>query len=77
MHANDDHISADFDSAERAEHYRGLARELRAVAALIQNPETKLQLCATAGSYDRIAESVLAMSRIDLPVPSARREDRV
>jgi hypothetical protein len=66
MHLNNDHDPADHnDHLERAEHYRALARELRAVAALLQSPDTKQQLNATAENYERIAESVIAMRRID------------
>lgn len=50
---------------ERAEHYRGLARELRAVAALVQSPDTKQQLHSTAESYERIAQSIIRMNNVD------------
>jgi hypothetical protein len=77
MHSNDERSSTDLDDAlERAEHYRALARELRAVAALLQSADTKAQLRATAESYDRIAESVLAMRKIDRDLQQPSHDDR-
>lgn len=77
MHPNSDHDPSDLDDAlERAEHYRALARELRAVAALVPSADTKLQLRATAESYDRIAESVMTMRKIDQHLEQGLQRDR-
>lgn len=66
MNLNHDDDPSDVDDTlERAEHYRSLARELRAVAALVQNPDTRLQLRATADSYERVATSILAMRKFE------------